>query len=369
MKLLNERMNLIDSSGIRKVFDLAATLKDPINLSIGQPDFDVPDVVKDEAIRAIKNGHNRYTLTQGIPQLRCAVASHLGKTKGMACGEDDVVITSGVSGGLMLAFLALFGRGDEVIIPDPYFVMYKHLVRIFDATPVYADTYPDFQMRAACVEKLITPRTKAILVGSPSNPTGAVLDRGAWDELIALCRRRDILLISDEIYDEFVYDAPAFSPASVYEKTLTLGGFSKSYAMTGWRLGYAVGPPELVKAIITLQQYSFVCAPSMVQDAGLAALGVDPTPFRAVYKAKRDKLVRALTGVYRMAPAGGAFYLFPEAPGGHGTAFCTRAAQEKKLLIIPGCVFSERDTHFRLSYAVSDEMLDRGIEALLDLAG
>lgn len=366
--MLSDRMNLIDSSGIRKVFDLAAKLENPINLSIGQPDFDVSDAIKDAACGAIRAGKNRYTLTQGIAPFREALVPYVRAHKGIACAVDQVMITSGVSGGLVLAFLALFGRGDEVIIPDPYFVMYKHLLRIFDGVPVIVDTYPDFKITAERVAPRITPKTKAIIVGSPSNPTGVVLNEAEWRDLIALARKHDLLIISDEIYDAFVYDAAPFSPAGIHENVLTLGGFSKSHGMTGWRLGYAVGPEEIIKAMITLQQYTFVCAPSMVQEVGLAALGESSARHRIAYKRKRDKMIAALAPKYRIAPTGGAFYLFPEAPGGDATDFCTRAIQEKKLLLIPGNVFSERDTHFRLSYAVSDEMLDRGIRALLELA-
>lgn len=373
MFALHERMNRIDSSGIRKVFDLAATLDDPINLSIGQPDFDVPEPIKEAAVAAIRAGKNRYTLTQGTERLRRGILDHLESTKGIEAKIEDVMISSGVSGGLVLAFLAAFGAGDEVIVPDPYFVMYKHLLRIFDATPVHADTYPDFQLTAERVAPLITPRTKAIIVGSPSNPTGVVLTEESWRGLIELARRHDLLIISDEIYDTFVYEGRPFSPGAEYAKVLTLGGFSKSHAMTGWRLGYAVGPVELIRAMITLQQYTFVCAPSMVQEAAAeAALSLSTENHRDLYRAKRDRMIAALSEKYRIAGAQGAFYLFIEVPAAaaaNATEFSMRAIREKKLLVIPGNVFSERDTHFRLSYAASDETIDRGIEALLALAG
>ncbi len=370
MTRLHSRMDLIDSSGIRKVFDLAATLEDPINLSIGQPDFDVPEPVKEAAIAAIRAGKNRYTLTQGTEELRRAVQDHLEREKGIRVGADQVMISSGVSGGLVLAFLASFGPGDEVIIPDPYFVMYKHLLRLFGATPIYADTYPDFQLTADRVAPLITAKTRAIIAGSPGNPTGTVLSEESWRGLVALAEKHDLLVLSDEIYDTFCYEGRPFSPGRISEKVLTMGGFSKSHAMTGWRLGYAAGPLDVIRAMITLQQYTFVCAPSMVQEAAAqAAMGLEMGEHRDAYRAKRDRLIAALGGRYRIEGAQGAFYLFAEAPGGNATEFCTRAIREKKLLVIPGGVFSERDTHFRLSYAASDAMLDRGIEALLALAG
>jgi len=368
MTWLNERMNLIDSSGIRKVFDLAAKLKDPINLSIGLPDFDVDPVIKQSCIDAVLNGKNRYTLTQGVPPLREAIREHLASSKNIAAELDQIIVTSGVSGALVLAFMALFGPDDEVIVPDPYFVSYKSLAAMYGAKPVLVDTYPDFKLTAARIEPLITPRTKAIILGSPSNPTGVVLNEQEWLDLVALASRRNLLIISDEIYDAFVYDEKSFSPGSIYENTLTFGGFSKTYAMTGWRLGYATGPAEIIRAMITLQQYTFVCAPSMVQEAGIKALAIPMDRAREEYKAKRDKMIASLSTAYKIAPTGGAFYLFPEAPGGSATQFCLRAIEEKKLLLIPGNVFSDRDTHFRLSYAASDETLDRGIQVLLELA-
>lgn len=366
--MLNKRMSVIDSSGIRKVFDLAAKIDNPINLSIGQPDFDVPDEIKEASINAIRKGKNRYTLTQGITELREAVREFLEKEKKIPARLEEVVITSGVSGALVLAFLALFGEGDEIIIPDPYFVMYKHLLRLFGATPVYADTYPDFKLTAERIEPLISSKTRAIIAGSPSNPTGAVIIKEDWIEIVELAKKKNLLIISDEIYDSFVYDAEIFSPGSIYENVLTMGGFSKSHAMTGWRLGYTVGPKEIISAMITVQQYSFVCAPSMVQEAGLTALKVDTSEKRELYRKKRNKLIAALKNKYKICGGQGAFYLFVEVPKGTAAEFCQRAITEEKLLIIPGNVFSERDTHFRISYAASDETLERGIAALNKLA-
>lgn len=368
---LHDRMRHIDASGIRKVFDLAAKLENPINLSIGQPDFDVPEAVKKAAIDSIRAGRNRYTQTQGTAELREAVREDLVAHRHWHhLAHEQVLITSGVSGGLMLAFMALFGHGDEVIIPDPYFVMYKHLLRLLGVTPVYIDTYPDFTITAARIEPLITPRTKAVVIGSPSNPTGATISEAHWREIVEMAHKHDLLIIDDEIYEEFVYDQPHFSPASLTEHILLLGGFSKSHAMTGWRLGYAAGPQEIIDAMTTIQQYTFVCAPSMAQDAGVAALKLDTSDWATQYKAKRDKMVKALSGKYEIQGANGAFYLFPRVPAGYasGTDFCMKAIHEQRLLIIPGSVFSEKDTHFRISYAATDETLDRGIAALMVLA-
>ena len=363
--MIARRMGKIDSSGIRKVFDLAASLENPVNLSIGQPDFPVPEAVRQAAKDAIDDGLNKYTVTQGIAELRDAVTERLKRDKGYE--PESVFITSGVSGGLVLAFLVLFDAGDEVIFADPYFVMYKHLVNLAGGVPVFADTYPDFKATAERLERRISEKTKAIILNSPCNPTGAVMGEQELREVADLAERRGILLISDEIYDAFVYDGPYASAAPMAEKTLLLGGFSKSHAMTGWRLGYAAGPKEIIDEMVKLQQFSFVCAPSFAQHAGLRALDVDISGFRDDYRRKRDMIFDGLRDRFEVEKPGGAFYLFPKAPWGDGDAFVAEAIKSG-LLIIPGSVFSERNSHFRISYAASDETIQRGIEILNRLA-
>lgn len=366
MSRLAQRTTRIDSSGIRKVFALAADMKDPVNLSIGQPHFDVPETIKEAAIRAIRDGKNAYTLTAGIPALREKIRAIYGERGISDLGE--VMITSGVSGGLQLCFMALLDEGDEIIVPDPYFVMYKHLVNFIGAKPVYLDTYPNFIPDPEMIEALITPRTKAIIFNSPGNPTGVIYPEATLKAIAELAAKRDILLISDEIYEPFLYDDDKLAtPASTYPNTLILSGFSKSSAMTGWRLGYAYGPKDLIAAMINIQMYSFVCAPSFAQEAGLTALDLDLNPIRDEYRAKRDRIYNGLKEHYNVVKPGGAFYIFPEAPGGDGDAFVLRCI-ENSLLVVPGSVFSERKTHFRISFAAKDETIDRGIEILQKLA-
>ena len=371
--LISKRARGIDASGIRRVFDLAAKLTRPINLSIGQPDFDVPDEIKRAAITAIEGGRNRYTVTQGQQELRDAVRSRFDSAyrNGGRWDHYGTLVTSGVSGGLVLALMACVEDGQEVVAPDPYFVMYKHLTRLVGGRPVFADTYPDFRLTAARLEPLLTDRTRLVIVSSPSNPTGVVLGERDWADLVDLCERRGVLLVSDEIYDEFCYergpDDRCPSPASLTDRILVLKGFSKTYAMTGWRLGYAMGPTEIIEQMTKLQQYTFVCAPSMAQWAGAAALDVDMSAHVAAYRRKRDRLVEKLSPHFDLTTPGGAFYAFPRAPGNlTGAAFCERAV-ERNVLVIPGNVFSERDTHFRISYACNDAMLDEGLDILVDL--
>jgi aspartate aminotransferase/aminotransferase len=363
-----DRMTLIDASGIRKVFDLAATMKNPIDLSIGQPDFDVPDAMKAIAVQAVEAGFNRYTQTQGIPELRAGVLASL-RAAGRVPADDalDVMITSGTSGGLLLAILALVNPGDEVLFADPYFVMYKHLVNLVGARPVGIDTYPDFALTAARVARALTPRTKMLIVNSPGNPTGVVLPPAALRDIAAVCNQRGIWVLTDEIYSAFCYDTPFSSIFPLLERGLLLDGFSKSHAMTGWRVGYAVGPRALIQEMNKVQQYTFVCAPSMAQKAAVAALDHDVSAHIAGYKRKRDMVYDNLCGQYELSKPAGAFYAFVRAPGDDATAFVQRAIAQN-LLIIPGSVFSERDTHFRLAYTADDATIQRGLDVLLALA-
>jgi aspartate aminotransferase/aminotransferase len=232
---------------------------------------------------------------------------------------------------------------------------------------VPVDTYPDFRLDAERVRAAVTARTKAVLLCSPGNPTGAVIDRETQQAVAGLCRDRGILLLSDEIYRTFVYDAPAASPASFNPDVLVLEGFGKTYGMTGWRLGYAHGPRAVIQEMAKLQQNTFVCAPTPFQHAAVAALEVDMSRVVADYRRKRDRLAAGLAGRFEFEKPGGAFYLFPRCPRANGTEFATRAVAEN-LLVIPGGVFSRQDTHVRISYAVPDAVLDRGIEVLNRLA-
>ncbi|MCH2177864.1 MAG: aminotransferase class I/II-fold pyridoxal phosphate-dependent enzyme [Mariniblastus sp.] len=356
-----DRTRNFDSSGIRRMFDLAAKMDDPINLSIGQPDFDVPQPIKDRMVEAVEDGFNGYALTQGIPTLREKLQAEID----IEYGDPDrkVFVCSGTSGGLFLSALSMINPGDEVIFFDPYFVMYPALVELVGGVPVKLSTYPDFQIDLEKLEEAITDRTKMIIVNSPSNPTGVCYSEEVVQEVAELAERKGICLVSDEIYSRFSMDDRHLSPASYNKSTVVIDGFSKTYAMTGWRVGYVHGPSEIIDTMIKIQQYTFVCAPHPAQVASVKAMDIDITPYIDTYRQRRDFMVEELKNHYDIVKPGGAFYLFPKLPWGTGQEFVERAIKNN-LMVIPGSIFSDHDTHFRISYAVDEAMLERGIEVL-----
>ncbi len=394
-QLIADRAGAIDASGIRRIFNLAATLKDPINLSIGQPDFVVPEPIRNAAVQAIQDHKNGYTLTQGDPALLGKVIDWLKVDLGWDCavtgqgepGQPTAFVTSGTSGALFLAFLALLNPGDECIIPDPYFVCYPHLATMCGAKAIPCDTYPDFQMTAERVEPLITEKTKFVLLNTPSNPSGVVLGKEECAKLRALCKARGVLLITDEIYDEFVFSESLGDVAAgdgglgrcpspgradgAGEDTLLIRGFGKTYGCTGWRLGYVAGPGVIVDQMAKLQQYTFVCAPSPLQAGVVESFETDMGEHVAEYESRRDMVIERLSKLTNVAVPGGAFYAFIEVPaslGLSGTQF-TEKCIERALLVIPGGAFSGRDTHFRISFATDREKLSQGLDILCDLLG
>lgn len=353
--MISKRSMSVDSSGIRKVFDLAAKLHNPVDLSIGVPNFGPTKALQQAITGAVEAGKNSYTPSQGIEPLRNLVSSGLP-------AERNAMITSGVSGGLMLSYLAILDPGDEILIPDPFFCIYRDLAHIVSAKPVLWNTYPSFRVNPGSIENIITPATKAIVIGSPANPTGYSLTQEELDTLVSLAREHDLWLIYDEIYSLFEFDHEHALPD--YEKAIVLGGFSKSHGITGWRVGYAHGSEEIIEQMIKLQQYTFVCAPSIAQFALAEAPSLDVEATVRDYRAKRDFLVEALSSSFELETPGGAFYLFPKAPEGvGGSRFVERCIQEN-LLIVPGNVFSNQDTHFRISFSASQETLERGVEIL-----
>jgi aminotransferase len=397
--LIASRASSINGSGIRRVFEIGATIpaSEKIDLSIGQPDFPVPQAMRDAACRAIQEGRNGYPLTRGIIELRDSIAKRLKADLGWTVGpsgfstsatDPGVVVTAGTSGGLVLACMALLNDGDEVIIPDPYFVLYPYLAHFCNAKAVKCSTYPDFRMTAERVEPLITPRTKLIILNSPSNPAGVCNTEQECRELLELCRKRNIVLLSDEIYDEFAFSecrtqsfvnepsrkacpSPARFAGSE-DCVLVVRGYGKTYGVTGWRLGYAAGPRRLIEEMTKLQQYLYVSSPHPLQWGVVGAFDVDMSREVADYENRRNIVVETLSKVTEVPFPGGAFYAFVKVPDRFGdetnrAEHFFQEAVKRKLLIVPGRTFSQRDTHFRLSYATPMANLKRGLDVLTDM--
>ncbi len=364
-KWLADRTHWFDASGIRKVFDLAAKLENPVNLSIGQPDFDTPEVARQAAIDAISSRKNGYTPTQGAAALRTVVQKQVDAQYG--AGVRDVFISSGTSGSLFLTLMTLVNPGDEVIIFDPFFVMYDALVRMLGAKPVYVSTYPDFHIDVNKVEAAVTDKTKLIILNSPANPTGTIASEEVCRDLAALADAKQVALVSDEIYKFFCYDGTFTSPAKFSKNVIVLDGYSKCYGMPGWRLGFAHGPKEIIQQMLKFQQYTFVCAPSALQYGAIAALDTDMQPILDAYRHKRDLVYDGLKDSFEIVKSEGAFYSFPKAPTASASEFVNKAILERKLLVIPGNVFSSCDTNFRISFAAADETITKGVDILVDM--
>ena len=361
--MLSRRIQNIKESGIRKVFSLAQTHgNDLINLSMGQPHFPTPKTIKNAAISAIKNDFNAYTPTSGLPELKEKICKKLNSKNNIKASIDEIMITNGVSGALFLIFSALFNEDDEVLIPDPYFVSYKQISDFYNIKSKYINTYPNLKLSPENLEKHITKDTKALILNSPANPSGLIYNK---EELIALseiAKKYDLWIISDEIYEIFDYDNKFFSVGSVYDKTITLNGFSKSHSITGWRLGYIHAPKNIIEAMSNLQQYTFVCAPSLAQKAIADNFEINLSTAVDYYKKNRDILYEKLKENFKFPKPEGAFYAYIKIPKGRNNYI--EELIKNKLLVIPSGVFSENKEYFRLSFAVDRKTLIKGIGIL-----
>jgi len=360
------RVKHIEASGIRKVFELVATMEDPVNLSIGQADYDPPVELQEAAVRAIRGGWNRYSVTQGFPELNEKILDRYEEIQGVR--PEASMLTCGVSGGVLLSFLCLLEAGDEILLPDPYFMMYRHLALMCGAEPKYYSLYPDFRPSLGEIESLLSKRTKIILVNSPSNPTGGVFAEEELRKIGEMADKAGAVLVSDEIYEQFVYEGPFVSPGRFAGKSLVLGGFSKTFGIPGWRQGFALGPAEIIEPMRTLQQFTFVCAPTPFQRAILDTWGLDMSGYVKAYVEKRRILVEGLDPVFRLVPPQGSFYAFPSYPEGLDPGEFLEKALARKVLVVPGSAFSSRNTHFRISFAAPDEKIREGVRILNEIA-
>lgn len=373
----SQRIRSIPPSGIRRFFDIAATMDDVISLGIGEPDFTTPDRILQAGLKSLGQGDTHYTSNSGIYELRVALSEYIARLYGIEYHPDrEILVTVGVSEALYLALTAILDPGDEVIVPEPCFVAYMPEVSLAGGVPVPVATYfeDDFQVTAARIAEKITSRTKAVLIGYPNNPTGAVMSRQHLAEIAQLAEKHDLLVISDEIYDRLVYGVPHTQFATLpnmRERTIVLSGFSKSHAMTGWRIGYAVGNADVIAAMRKVHQYTIMSAPTTAQVALIETLHTaepDVESMREEYDRRRKLIVSGFNqlGLACFEPRG-AFYAFPKiaTSGMNETDFAERLLQEERVAMVPGSAFGESGRGFvRASYATAYEKIEQALARL-----
>jgi aminotransferase len=375
--LTNARVARIPSSGIRRFFDLTAGLEGVISLGVGEPDFITPEPFREAAIRSIEDGKTKYTSNYGIKPLRIAISEHTARLRRVRYDVDrEILVTVGVSEAVDLALRATLNDGDEVILADPSYVAYLPGIVLAGGVPVPVPTEEanDFRLTPEAVAKAITPRTRAILLGFPNNPTGGVLRREDIAGIARLAVEHDLLVYSDEIYDRLVYGTEHHSIASIpemKERTIYLAGFSKSYAMTGWRVGYACAPAEIIEQMMKIHQYTVMCVPTAAQYAALEALRDGEAEVQRMvmaYDERRRYMWKRFNGMglHCFEPRG-AFYCFPNitSTGLTDDEFCERLLKEEKVVVVPGNAFGERGTgHVRACYAASLEHIGEACDRI-----
>jgi aminotransferase len=374
-RLLAERVRIVPPSGIRKFFDILASMDDVISLGIGEPDFDTPRSIIEAGVESLREGRTHYTSNYGTLELRKALAEHLQRRYGVGYDpKRELLITVGASEAVDLALRATCDPGDEVILHEPSYVAYEPAIAFAGGTVVHVSTRfeDDFALDPAAVEAAITPRTKAIFLGYPCNPTGAVLPDAVQDELARIAERHDLLVYSDEIYDRLAYGSyrhRAFSALpGMRERTILMGGFSKAYAMTGWRIGWMAAPADLIEGILKIHQYTIMTAPTVAQDAALVAI-VEGEPeverMLAEYDRRRRLVVDGLNGMgLETFEPRGAFYAFPRitSTGLDAETFSRRLLEEEHVAVVPGGAFGPSgEGHVRACYATSFERLEEAL--------
>ena len=374
---LTERARQLKPSGIRKYFDILDTLPNAISLGVGEPDFVTPWDIRSAGIRSLQKGYTSYTGNRGLPELRQLISRYLAERFQADYPADRIIITVGASEGIDLALRTTCEEGDEVLVPDPAYVSYAPIISLCGgvAAPVHCKAENGFIMTPEAIEKAITPRTKAIILAYPNNPTGAVMTREQLEAIVPVIEKYDLLVISDEIYAELTYGGKHCSVASLpgmKERTVLLSGFSKAFAMTGWRIGYACAPEALDQAMLKVHQYTMLCAPRIAQHAAVAALSggfqddfASVAQMRAEYDKRRRFLVKSFNdlGLTCFEPRG-AFYAFPsvESTGLTGEEFVEGLLKEEQVAVVPGNAFGAcGDYHVRCSYATGMRELQEAV--------
>lgn len=357
----SENVARIDTSGIRKIFEAAGS--NAINLGLGQPDFDTPEHIKAAAIRAINEGFTGYTVGPGIPELREALSIKFKEENGFSVSPQEIIVTSGASEALAIALAALLNPGDEVLISNPGFVSYNALTEILNGKAVSVPLAEDLTMKPEAVLEKITPKTRAVILNSPSNPTGAVANRKDIKALAEIAEDHNITILSDEVYEYFIYEGEHVSPASYSDNVITVNATSKSYAMTGWRLGYVAARQEYIGQMLKVHQYIQACANSIAQKAAYAAVTGPKDSvnvMREEFRKRRDVLVKGLNELgMECALPKGAFYAFPKVSN---SAEVASKLISNGVVVVPGTAFgSEGDGFIRLSYAASMKDIEKAL--------
>ena len=383
-RYLNPAIAAVPPSGIRKFFDLASSMKDAISLGVGEPDFKTPYHIRDAAVNSLIDGETQYTANRGLPELREEIARYLsGRYQLSYDPATQIVVTIGASEAIDVALRAVVAPGEEVLVPEPSYVSYAPGVVFAGGVPrpVVTREEDDFRLQADALEAAITPRTKALILPYPNNPTGAIMEKKDLEAIAEVVRRHEILVVSDEIYSELIYDEKKHvsfaSLPGMDPYTLTINGFSKAFAMTGWRVGYICGAPELISVINKIHQYTIMCAPRPSQVAAAEALRVgrengyeDVIRMRESYDRRRRLMVSSFRemGLHCFEPYG-AFYVFPsiKSTGLTSDEFCSRLLKEKKVACVPGTAFGPSgEGNIRCSYATGMDRLMLALERISD---
>ncbi len=379
---VSERAKRVKPSGIRKFFDLAAGRKDVISLGVGEPDFITPWYIRDAGISALKRGYTQYTSNKGLVELRAEISEYLKDRFNVFFDKENIVITMGASEAIDISLRAVVDEDDEILIPDPSYVSYGPIVELIGGKPVSVPTSGDngFKLTPENLEKVITPKTKALIFPYPNNPTGGIMEKEYIEKIIPIILKHDLLVISDEIYAELTYDEKHCSIASFPEladRVVLIGGFSKSFAMTGWRIGFACAPNAVFQAMLKIHQYAAICAPIFSQHAALAALKLGKQEgFGAVTEMREeyDRRRRFMLGVFRRMglecfEPKGSFYVFPcvKNTGITGEEFATRLLCDKSVAVVPGSAFGEFGKYYiRCSYAYSMDALKTATDKIAE---
>lgn len=361
---ISRRLEAFDSSIFRDIFLKQQTLTDPIDLSVGSPEDVTPPHVKAAGIRAIEQDLTGYTPANGLPELRTAIQEKLAKENNIHADISQITVVPGLTTGQLLVYMAILDPGDEIIVMDPGYPPYFQLAGALGAEIMPVLTLPTFQLDLAEIEASITDKTKAIVINSPNNPTGAVYPEEDLRSVAEIAEAHGIFIISDEIYEHFVYEGKHFSIGSIYPNTITLHGFSKQYSMTGWRLGYISGPADVVEAINELQQYAVFSSSSIAQHAALEAIKNEHKVLEK-YRRKRDFAVENLRKLgLEIRGASGSYYVFFRAPRDMTDLEFTELALDHNLILVPGRAFSSRHGYVRLSYGAPFETVEAGIKSI-----